>query len=266
MKPSFAANNNDTLHEVEVPPTYKLAFNELLMVNGSAIADNDGEYDPYLELFNNSDSTYQLNKLYLTNDRRTLNKWQFPESEIVAKGHLLVWIDGNKDQDEVHASFKPDANGDALYISDAFGTIIDSLKFDQQTKDISIGRYPDGTGDWIEMSPTPELANIDHIIETVGTDLLSPTDYIMLSAAPNPFNPSTTISFKLAQAGQVSLEIFNIMGQRIVSLAGGRYEAGNYQVRWNGEDSQNSKVRSGLYFVTLRCGQEMHTQKVVLLK
>jgi hypothetical protein len=83
---------------------------------------------------------------------------------------------------------------------------------------------------------------------------------------PNPFNPETTIRFALAAKGQVSLDIYNLKGQRIRQLTDGLYNSGIHTLRWNGTDDQGSSVASGIYFYKMTAGTTTKTQKMILLK
>jgi hypothetical protein len=87
-----------------------------------------------------------------------------------------------------------------------------------------------------------------------------------LTAFPNPFNPSTTISFELAKAGHVRLDIFNVNGALITTLADEAREAGRHDVLWNGKDSKGASVASGIYFYRLRANGEVQTKKMMLLR
>jgi len=81
-----------------------------------------------------------------------------------------------------------------------------------------------------------------------------------MSPYPNPFNPTTTISFSLGQASDYQLTIYNVTGQ-LVKTFGGHADAGNQSVVWNA--SANS---SGVYFYKLEAGSFNDTRKMVLLK
>ncbi len=83
---------------------------------------------------------------------------------------------------------------------------------------------------------------------------------------PNPFNPVTTIRFKLPQATKVSLVIYNALGQKVISLLNGKQPAGSHIVRWNGRDQYGQTVGSGLYFYRLKTNSYEKTMKMVLLK
>jgi flagellar hook assembly protein FlgD len=83
---------------------------------------------------------------------------------------------------------------------------------------------------------------------------------------PNPFNPVTTIGFTLPEASEASLEIFNVRGQKVKSLFSGLKAAGEHRVQWNGTDSANRPVSSGLYYYRLQTPQGTKLGKCVLLK
>ncbi|MEE9442394.1 MAG: FG-GAP-like repeat-containing protein [candidate division Zixibacteria bacterium] len=89
---------------------------------------------------------------------------------------------------------------------------------------------------------------------------------MLLGNYPNPFNPSTTIGYNLVQGGHVKLEIFNISGQRIVSLVNEEKEAGLHSVVWDGKDSSGRQVASGIYFYRLEAGEFSDTRKMILMK
>jgi hypothetical protein len=78
---------------------------------------------------------------------------------------------------------------------------------------------------------------------------------------PNPFNPSTTISYSLPKAAFVTLRVFNTLGQEVALLTSGPKEPGHYQTKWNASD-----VPSGVYFYRLHAGEFVATQRMILLK
>ena len=100
----------------------------------------------------------------------------------------------------------------------------------------------------------------------VHTDNVLPAEDELFQNYPNPFNPSTTITFQLAKTASVSLVIYSVIGQHIVTLSSGEFSAGTYSIHWNGEDKFNNLVPSGIYFLQLRAGNFIQTRKMVLLK
>lgn len=83
---------------------------------------------------------------------------------------------------------------------------------------------------------------------------------------PNPFNPETTISFNIKNAGQVSLDIYNIKGQKVKTIIDEYREVGNHSVVWNGRDDNKQEVASGIYLYKIRNGRFSSTKKMILLK
>jgi len=83
---------------------------------------------------------------------------------------------------------------------------------------------------------------------------------------PNPFNPETKLSFALPQETHVSLEIFNLLGQKVVTLADEIYPAGRHEIIWDGTDSEGKLVSAGVYFSKFRAGDYIAKGKLLLLK
>ncbi len=103
---------------------------------------------------------------------------------------------------------------------------------------------------------------------SIGLDLNKkiPDKSITANNYPNPFNPITTISYKLSSSDNVSLDIFNITGQKIISLVKRHQPPGNYKVRWDGRDEQGQSVPSGIYLYKLSVPNYSFTGKAILLK
>lgn len=83
---------------------------------------------------------------------------------------------------------------------------------------------------------------------------------------PNPFNPSTKISFDLSHKQNIELSIFNIKGQKVKTLFKGTHNKGKASFNWNGKNSQNQNVTSGIYFYKLKTKSKTYTNKMILLK
>jgi len=83
---------------------------------------------------------------------------------------------------------------------------------------------------------------------------------------PNPFNPSTTISYSLPEASHVSLRIYNIKGQLVKTLVNGSREKGVSKEVWNGDNDDKKSVTSGIYLYKLQINNETYTRKMMLIK
>ena len=88
----------------------------------------------------------------------------------------------------------------------------------------------------------------------------------LLSNYPNPFNPSTMISFDIKNDGPVRLEVFNLKGQKVTTLVDEDKTSGRYQVAWNGTDTQGRDVGTGIYFYRLTTNDTSSTRKMLLMK
>jgi len=112
--------------------------------------------------------------------------------------------------------------------------------------------------------------------EPISTDIethLSDNDSVMsvsknmlYSNYPNPFNPSTTILFDIARDTHVSIEIFNIKGQKVKEMVSGSYSAGRHSVVWNGDDTAGRAVGSGVYFYRMTTDGYSSVRNMLLLK
>ncbi|MGB2697326.1 MAG: T9SS type A sorting domain-containing protein, partial [Candidatus Zixiibacteriota bacterium] len=83
---------------------------------------------------------------------------------------------------------------------------------------------------------------------------------------PNPFNPQTNIEFVLKESGQVKIEIFNILGQKVITLIDQYLEKGHKSISWVGRDNQAQKLSSGVYWYKIQAGNFTQTKKMLLLK
>ena len=83
---------------------------------------------------------------------------------------------------------------------------------------------------------------------------------------PNPFNPETVIGYTLAEASNVHLVIYNLVGQQVRVLVSNSQAAGQYRVRWDGRDASGYQVTSGVYLYRLVAGTQVEIRKMVLMK
>ena len=88
-----------------------------------------------------------------------------------------------------------------------------------------------------------------------------PDNYILNQNYPNPFNPSTTIQYSIPEGGNVSLKIFNTLGEEVAELVNEYQQANTYMVNFNGEN-----LSSGIYFYQIRAGEYTETKKMVIIK
>jgi hypothetical protein len=135
----------------------------------------------------------------------------------------------------------------------------------------------------VEVQVTGQVSNIDFtdivavdpagnalifIPGILGTDDLpqTVTTYSLQQNYPNPFNPSTTIKYSLPTAERVSLKIYNILGQEVVTLVDELQDAGYKQTTWDAKDLYGNQVVSGIYIYRLQSDNFVQSKKMILLK
>lgn len=103
---------------------------------------------------------------------------------------------------------------------------------------------------------------------STGDDRFSsrPVDSQLAQNVPNPFNPSTTIEYRLVNRSMVSLKVYNVLGQQVARLVDKIQVAGTYQVVWKGTSDNGKPVAGGIYFYRLFAGDYRESKKMVLLK
>lgn len=204
---SLSPNNGMNITAVFEPLAQSVTLNELLASNSNSMADEAGEFDDWIELYNTTNTEVDLSGYALSNDHQNLQKWTFPEgTSIGANGYLIVWADNDITQAALHASFKLKKSGASIYFSNAEGTIIDETSFTTQISDSSWGRLENGTGPFIQMYPTFNSENTGDF----NSNLQSSSIENKLILFPNPSREMITI---ITQSDNPdSIQIYNAIG------------------------------------------------------
>ena len=93
-----------------------------------------------------------------------------------------------------------------------------------------------------------------------------PVAYNLFPNYPNPFNPSTVISYSIPNVSYVSLKIYDMLGNEVKTLVSGEQQSGLHNIQWSGENNSGVKVSSGTYLYRLQAGDFIMTKKMTLLK
>ena len=246
----------------------QLYINEIMARNRSTIADESGQYDDWIELYNATDNPIELEGLFLSDDLSDPTKWVLPAITISPRGYVLIWADRDENAGELHANFSLSANSESvgLFESRNAGTkLIDSLEFPLLDADVSYGRIPDG-GPVLEKlnSPTPGLPNVGDFETPAGPIRL-------MQNYPNPHAAETWIPFRLSKPSELLLTIYNLRGQKIRHIDLGFRETGSYvdfqgAIRWDGRNEVGELAASGIYFYTLASENQRATRKLTVLR
>lgn len=139
-----------------------VVINEFLALNNTVNQDEGGEYEDWIELYNENAFSVDLSGTFLTDDITDLTKWQIPAGTSISPGGtLLIWADNEIDEGPLHASFKLSGNGEEIVFVDIDGiSVLDYYSFGAQQIDISTGRLFDGGEQWVTFPvPSPDALN-----------------------------------------------------------------------------------------------------------
>ncbi len=148
---------------------------------------------------------------------------------------------------------------------------IDDFSFDNGTHGTFDVDWPDAIngingGVNVMKYKNASSSNIAAISNSIDEESYILREYALHQNYPNPFNPTTTISFTLAKASNVRLEIFNIRGEKVRSLANGYFNAGYWTAVWDGKNDHGLSVPSGMYMYRMITGMGIQVKNMLLLK
>jgi CotH kinase protein/Lamin Tail Domain/Secretion system C-terminal sorting domain len=215
-----------------------LVINEIMASNSTTMADQDGEFDDWIELYNNSSIPVVLDGYSLTDNAANITKWSFPVGTTIgANDYLIIWADEDVNQAGLHSSFKLSASGESLILSNNSLSVVDELSFGNQTTDVGFGRYPNGIGTFTNLNPTFNAFNgnpitIDEIEKAVHFNIY-----------PNPSENWFIIESDSDE--DIIYNIYNTIGQPVLSgVMESRSKTINIK-NWT----------SGLYFIRFENGK-----------
>ncbi|MBN8588578.1 MAG: CotH kinase family protein [Rhodothermia bacterium] len=224
-----------------------VVINELMAQNTNTVADEVGEYEDWIELFNTTANPVDLSGYFLTDKADNLEKWTFPSGSIIpANGYMIVWADENGSQGALHANFKLSASGEAVILSDPAKQVVDQVTFGAQEANKSYARNPNGTGPFGIQTATFNKDNTS--ITAIQNEPLSRFE---LDAYPNPVHDQLNVWVKSTSNKPIALKLYNVLGQMV----------------WEGETQDRLMVNvahlpSGLYILK----SPTHQQKVLVVR
>ncbi len=177
-------------------------------------------------------------------DCRSIAVWQEANPPYYENGFWYFTVVGDVDGEEIEFWIY-DETTDEVYLCEETITFLNNETYGSPTDPFLLSAEMTGTGN-----------------EIIQTDW-------ELKVYPNPFNPSTTISFLVTQSSDFAkIEIYNLKGQKVKSFAfpNGSLGTSESVVVWNGTDNNNQPVSSGVYFVKMKAGQEIRSKKILLMK
>jgi len=217
-------------------PVANVVINEFMASNDAHIADGNGEYDDWIELYNAGTTTANIFNYYLSDDPSDPTKWQMPGTVLHPGKYLIIWADGDSHQGAHHANFKLSKDGEFLGLFDGpdnNSAVIDSLTFPPQETDRSYARMPNGTGDFF----ITDRITFDYNNDEYSSVSVTEPDKILLY--PNPTSDLLYLGY----------------GERMYDLfcysVSGEYLFSKKDVKW----IDVSDLATGLYYLRFSNGQ-----------
>jgi hypothetical protein len=180
--------------------------------------------------------------------------------EVVSDGTLLAYV-GDECRGEQEALYFPPAEN-YYFPTMTYSNVVEGEVMTFKYVDVSQNVYDlDGS---LEFVSDMIVGNgFDPIVftTTLANESVTPESYELGMAYPNPFNPSTTLDYNLASAGDVNIVVFDMLGNLVEQLYSGYHSQGTGQVIWDAKDTP-----AGIYFIRLSAGNYSQTRKVILMK
>ena len=247
---------------------------------------NDHDSGDWVELYNP------------TNDVIPIGGWQFkdeddshiftiPENTILNANQYLVLINDsskyfqhyNNNNVIGELNFGLSGGGELLRLFNIEGSLLDTVHYDDEDP------WPteaDGNGSTLELTnPNSDNANYSNWMDSDGygtpgsqnsvylsssEKLNLPTEFFLFNNYPNPFNPSTTISYNIPIENHVRIKIYNILGKEVKTLVDQKMKPGKNVVKWNGKNNEGIKVAGGVYLYSIQVENYKQTKKMIMLK
>ncbi len=237
--------------------TEDIVINEFMASNDSLsqIADSNGEFDDWIEIYNNSDQSIDLSGVYLSDDADDLKKWKFPSGlEIMGNEYLIAWADNDENQSGLHTNFKLSKAEGVIFMSDITNTVIDSIIYGEQETNVAFARIPNGTGDFVSQAPTFKANN-----EATSTEEID--EGLKFNVFPNPTNDLLTIEFDLSNKTDLEIVLYSLDGKKIKEVLNEKAKAsGNYSTQLS-----LGQFASGMYFLRFQTDQYQSAQRITIM-
>lgn len=184
------------------------------------------------------------------------------EAMNVKSNQVLEWNRSSNIPDEWTFTFTDHETGEEIIMDESFSYLFnqDEISLSSKkpasklSKRLSVSRNSDETPRFTITLNKGNTTNIDE-----GSQV--PEQFALGQNYPNPFNPTTSIQYSVAEAGGVSLTVYNVMGQRVETLVNGTKAAGTYRVSWDA-----AKMASGIYYYRLQAAGQVLTRQMTLIK
>lgn len=190
-------------------------INEFMASNDNIYSDEYGDFDDWIEIYNSTQNSIDIGGWYITDNFLVPDLWQIPDSEpiittILPNSFIIIWADNEVEQGVLHVNIKLSSTGEQIALVKQIGDdfiFIDSITYPEQFVNISYGRYPDSSEEWMNFDiPTPGYSNF------IASNIRS-FDKLFVSIFPNPNNGIFNV--KCENSNKLSFDFFDLNGRLI---------------------------------------------------
>ncbi len=251
-----------------LPDLSPLFINEIMPLNMGFNADNFGEYDDWIELYNGGTEALDLGGLFISDSIGDPDPFRissdYPDSTILEPFQfLLIWADDSTSQGILHTDFKLSRSGEAVVLYAYDGkTIIDSVSYALVPRYHSYGRSSEGLLPWvITSSPSPLGFNM----LTSGNEQAQDPASFRYELYPNPAADRVTILLEIREATEVRMKVYDQAGKMHAMPLEGFFGPGEYRIPWTAENSKGSPLGPGIYFYTIETDTLVVSGKILII-
>lgn len=221
-----------------------LVINEVMSINTTDTADENQQFEDWIELYNYGSQTISTSGLFLSDDPENLTLWPLHDINLGAGEFLLIWADKDENQGPAHADFKLSNRGESLVLSswiDNQLNIIDQIEIPVLKENQTFGRYPNGFGPFrILPESSPSKLNLT----TTTNELLESKPLII---SPNPFSDFVLIRTRSSKGGKKNINIYNAQGLLLLNK-----ENMPDEWIWYGKTNSGDDLPAGLYLFEVK--------------
>ena len=262
-------------------PDSTIVINE---INYNSFEDHDS--GDWVELYNPTGDDIDISN-WSFKDEDDSHVFIIPDNTILDQDQYLVLVNDSTNFSQYYSNtniignlnFGFSGGGEILRIYDSGGSLVDTVLYDDSDPWPS---DPDGDGPTLELINssydnalgeswassidygTPGYRNSSFLNHKIVSNL--PDNFFLFNNYPNPFNPSTIISYNLPIDSHVNIAIFDVLGRKVKTLTDQYMKVGKHLIQWNGVNDQGKLVAGGVYIYKIQSGDYKESKKMILVK
>lgn len=236
------------LATVPTPVTGSIVINEFVAQNQTGAKDANGDYEDWVELYNNTSNPISLKNMYLSDLSTNPNLWKFPDYAVIPPNdYVTVWCDNDEGQSGYHTNFKLSSTGGFLILNHSTAGNLENITFTAQTADLSVGRCANGTGTF-KYNLVPSFGTANNCAIEVTPTTNDKTTWVQVY--PNPAQ-----DFIHIQAQNNPIESFSISDMT------GRIIFTEYDLNTSNYTFQTENLPNGMYIIQIN---HTHASKLII--